>query len=168
MANPVEEAAVRKSVRVKAPIERAFSVFVEQMETWWPSSHHLGKNPFEMIVIEPRVGGRWYERGPDGEQCDWGKVLHWDPPRQVRFSWHIGPVAGQEKWGYNPDMDRASEVEIRFTPEDGGMTLIELEHCKLERHGGDVEMLRTAFDRPDAWGAILESYTKIVEARGAQ
>jgi hypothetical protein len=76
MANQAEELDLRvfKSIRVKAPIERAFSVFVEQMETWWPETHHIGKTPFEAIFIEPRVGGRWYERNVEGVQCDWGTV----------------------------------------------------------------------------------------------
>src|SRR5271170_5151359 len=86
MANTVEEAVVRKTVRVQAPIERAFSVFVEQMETWWPATHHIGKTPFEAIFVEPRVGGRWYERNVEGNQCDWGTVLAWDPPHRVTFS----------------------------------------------------------------------------------
>jgi hypothetical protein len=89
MSNPVEgpvdECVVRKSVVVKAPVERAFSVFVEQMETWWPATHHIGKTPFEAIFVEPMVGGRWYERDVDGKQVDWGKVLAWDPPHRVTW-----------------------------------------------------------------------------------
>jgi uncharacterized protein YndB with AHSA1/START domain len=92
-ASTNEEAVVRKSVRVEAPIARAFSVFVEQMETWWPATHHIGKNAFAAIFVEPRVGGRWYERDVEGNLCDWGTVLAWDPPNRVAFSWHIGPRA---------------------------------------------------------------------------
>ena len=120
MANTMEEAVVRKSVRVNVPIERAFSVFVEQMETWWPATHHIGKTPFETIFVEPRVGGRWYERNAEGEQCDWGKVLAWDPPHRVTFSWHVGPGHDQPDWTADPDIAKASEVEIRFTAEGPG------------------------------------------------
>ena len=106
MANTIAEAAVRKSVRVQAPVERAFRVFVEQMETWWPATHHIADTPFESIFIEPRVGGRWYERNAKGAQCDWGTVLAWDPPRMVRFSWHVGPGHDSPNWKFDPDMSR--------------------------------------------------------------
>jgi len=115
MANPVEEAVVRKSVRVHAGIERAFSVFVEQMETWWPATHHIGKTPFEAIFVEPRVGGRWYEKDVEGKLVDWGKVLAWDPPHRVTLSWHVGPGHDSPDWVCDPDPAKASEVEIRFT-----------------------------------------------------
>src|SRR5208282_5809671 len=132
MANTVAEAVVRKNVRVQAPIERAFSVFVEQMETWWPATHHIGKVPFEAIFVEPRVGGKWFERSAAGEICEWGKVLGWDPPRRVALSWHVGPGHDQPDWVVDPDPARASEVEIRFTALGTEMTLVELTHSKLE------------------------------------
>jgi len=162
MANPVAEAVVRKSVRVNASIERAFSVFVEQMETWWPATLHIGKTPFEAIFVEPRVGGRWYERNVEGAQCDWGTVLKWDPPHRVAFSWHVGPGHDSPDWVCDPDIAKASEVEIRFTAAGPSTTLVELEHSKLERHGEGYEQLRELFDGPGAWAGILELYAKKV------
>ena len=156
--------SVFKSVRVKAPIERAFSVFVEQMETWWPMTHHIGDTPFEAIFVEPRVGGRWYERNAKGDLCDWGKVLKWDPPHGVVFSWHVGPGHDSPEWKFDPDMEKASELEIKFTAEAGGTTLVELIHSKLERHGEGAEQLRDMFDGPGAWVTILELFAKKVEA----
>jgi uncharacterized protein YndB with AHSA1/START domain len=160
MPNPVEEAVVRKEVRVNVPIHRAFSVFVEQMETWWPATHHIGKTPFETIFVEPRVGGRWYERDGEGHLTDWGTVLAWDPPHRVTFSWHLGPGHDQPDWKCDPDIAKASEVEIRFTSEGPGTTLVQLEHSKLERHGEGYEKLRDIFDGPGAWGHILGLYAK--------
>jgi hypothetical protein len=160
MESGVEEAVVRKSVRVEASIERAFQLFVGQMEAWWPKNHHIGPQEWELIVIEPRVGGRWYEQDAAGEQCDWGTVLQWDPPHKARFSWHIGPKRDSEEWGYDPDASRASELEIRFTV-DGEATLVELEHSKLERHGIGAEKLRAIFDSPGAWEQILVSYVRV-------
>src|SRR5579863_8838597 len=125
MANTLEEAVVRKSVRVQATVERAFRVFVEQMETWWPMTHHIGDTPFEAIFVEPRAGGRWYERNAKGELCDWGKVLRWDPPHAVAFSWHVGPGHDSPDWKFDPDTEKASELEIKFTAEAGGTTLVE-------------------------------------------
>jgi uncharacterized protein YndB with AHSA1/START domain len=162
MANPTEEAVVRKSVRVQAPVERAFSVFVEQMESWWPATHHIGKTPFEAIFVEPRVGGRWYEKNVEGDQCDWGKVLAWDPPHRVTFSWHVGPGHDQPEWKADPDLAKASEIEIRFIPLGPETTLVELEHSRLERHGEGYEQLRAIFDGPGAWSGILEEFAKAV------
>lgn len=163
MPNTIEEALVRKSVRVEAPIERAFSVFVEQMETWWPATHHIGSTPFEAIFVEPRVGGRWYERNVQGAQCDWGTVLKWDPPNVVCFSWHLGPGHDSPDWKFDPDMSRASEVEIRFTAQGPHTTLVELEHSKLERHGEGYQQLRALFDGPTAWQGILNEFAKVFQ-----
>ncbi len=165
MSETLACAAVRKSVRVKAPIERAFSVFVEQMETWWPATHHIGDTPFESIFVEPRVGGRWYERNAKGDLCDWGKVLKWDPPHTVAFSWHVGPGHDRPEWAYDPDKTRASEVEINFVAEGPDLTLVELVHSKLERHGEGYEQLRAMFDGPGAWVGVLDSYARKVEGK---
>ncbi len=164
MANSAELAlSVFKSVRVKAPIERAFSVFVEQMETWWPATHHIGGTPFETIFIEPRIGGRWYERNAKGEMCDWGTVLGWDPPHSVRLSWHVGPGHDSPEWVADMDIAKASELEIRFTAEAAGTTLVELTHSKLERHGEGAEQLRDVFDGPGAWSGILACFAKKID-----
>ena len=101
--------------------------------------------------MEPRVGGRWYERDVEGKPDDWGKVLAWDPPHRVAFSWHVGPGHDQPDWVCDPDPAKASEVEIRFTAEGPETTLVELAHSKLERHGEGYEQLRAIFDGPGAW-----------------
>ena len=163
MSNAVEEAVVRKSVRVQVPIERAFSVFVEQMETWWPATHHIGEKPFETIFVEPRVGGRWYERDVAGNLNDWGTVLAWDPPHRVTFSWHVGPGHDQPDWVCDRDVVKASEVEIRFSAEGPATTLVELEHSKLERHGEGYQKLREIFDGPGAWQEILLLFAKAAQ-----
>ncbi len=155
MTMTVEAAVVRKSVRVQAPIERAFSVFVEQMETWWPAEHHIGEHAFQSIFVEPRTGGRWYERDPQGNECQWGHVLAWDPPHRVTFSWHLGP-----DWKFDPDLAHASEVEIRFTSEGPSATLVELEHGQIERHGEGWQQLRAMLDTPDAWTRTLAEFAK--------
>lgn len=159
---------VVKAVHLKAPIERAFSVFVEQMETWWPATHHIGKTPFVAIFVEPRVGGRWYEQNADGAFCDWGTVLAWDPPHRVRFSWHLGPEHGQPDWVFDPDMSKASEVEIRFRAEGPNATFVELEHSKIERHGEGALQLREMFDGPGAWATILEKFAEAAERGSAR
>lgn len=163
MENSVEEAVVIKSVRVRASRERAFSVFVEQMETWWPATHHIEKEPFELIVVEPRVGGRWYERTVSGRECQWGTVLGWDPPKGVRLSWHVGPGHDSPDWVADMDMSRASEVEVRFTPVDEGTTIVELVHSHLDRHGEGWQQLRALFEGPGAWQGILDCFATRIE-----
>jgi hypothetical protein len=164
MPDTVVEAVVRKSVRVEASVERAFSVFVEQMESWWPATHHIGDTPFQTIIVEPRVGGRWYERNVAGKDGEWGTVLAWDPPHGVRFSWHVGPGHDSPDWKFDGDMSRASEVEIRFSSEGPRSTLVELEHSKLERHGEGYEQLRALFEGPGAWTAILAEFAKRIDS----
>jgi uncharacterized protein YndB with AHSA1/START domain len=168
MPTSAEEAVVRKTILVRTPIDRAFSVFVEQMETWWPATHHIGSTPFEAIFVEPRVGGRWYERDVEGNQCDWGKVLAWDPPHRVCFSWHVGPGHDQPDWKVDPDPAKASEVEFTFVPEGPSATRVNLEHRCLERHGEGYEQLRAIFDGPGAWVTILEIFAKVAEKNATQ
>jgi len=99
MLNLLGEAVVRKAVRMSVQIQRTFSVFMEQMETWWPATHHIGKTPFDSIIVEPRVGGRWYEGDVEGQMADWGTVLAWDPPNRVPFfvaAWSRTLPAGLE------------------------------------------------------------------------
>jgi len=116
-----------------------------------------------------RVGGRWYVRNAKGDLCDWGKVLHWDPPRHLCLSWHIGPGHDSPEWVADMDPAKASEVEIRFTPEQSSSTLVELIHSKIERHGEGAEQLRDLFDGPGAWQGILDCYARKLDqsAKGA-
>lgn len=149
---------IRKSVRVSVPRERAFTLFVEHMEAWWPAAHHIGEKPFQTILVEPRAGGRWYERDAQGGECEWGTVLVWEPPSQVTFSWHLGP-----DWRFNPDLSRASEVALRFVEEGPAATLVELVHRGFERHGEGYEQMRATLDSPGAWTTTLSEFAKATE-----
>ena len=151
------EAPVRKSVLLKAIPPRAFQVFTEEFDAWWPRSHHIGKSPMKRAILEGRTGGRCYTEQEDGTECDWGRILVWDPPRRLVIAWHI-----THQWGYEPDPAKASEVEIRFVPESGGMTRVELEHRNLRKHGEGWETMRKAVDSEGGWGMLLDLYTKRV------
>jgi uncharacterized protein YndB with AHSA1/START domain len=107
-------------------------------------------------VIEPKAGGRWYERGTDGVECDWGQVLAYEPPARVLLSWHL-----QGDWSYDPDPARASEVEVRFVAEAPDVTRVELEHRHIERHA-DPEQVRAGIDSPGGWVGILAGYAEAV------
>jgi uncharacterized protein YndB with AHSA1/START domain len=148
--------AVRRSITVNAAPERAFEVFTAGLSTWWPlESHHIGKADAAEAVIEPRAGGRWFERGVDGSECDWGFVTAWEPPHRLLLAWHLTP-----EYEFDPDPAHATEVEIRFTPTDGG-TLVELEHRGFEKYG-DAEKIREIVSQKGGWGDLLELYSKAV------
>lgn len=153
MSQQATIAPVRREVTVKAPLERAFSVFTEGMATWWPhDSHHVGPTPAD-AVLEPFEGGRCYARAHDGTETDWGRVLAWEPPGRVVFAWLLTP-----QWEYEPDPARASEVEVRFADAGDGRTVVELEHRGFERYAAGGEEMRSQVDAAGGWGALMDRY----------
>lgn len=154
MTTDTKNLAVTRTVTVRAGRERAFTVFTEKFFTWWPKGHHIGDAELADAVIEPREGGRWYERGVDGVECDWGRVLAWEPPGRVVLSWHL-----QGDWEYHPDPAKASEIEIRFVEEAAGVTRVELEHRHIERHDMFEDVLR-GVDSTNGWAGILAAYAE--------
>ncbi len=123
-------APIRRSVQTKAPPARAFEIFTGQIGRWWPVGRTVGAKPHVDLVIEPRVGGRWFERDADGTETPWGKVLAWEPPGRLVLAWQLN---GDRR--YDPDL--ITEVEITFTDAKGGGTLVSLEHRNLERFRND-------------------------------
>jgi uncharacterized protein YndB with AHSA1/START domain len=158
MTGVTEQAVVTKTITVNASAEHAFAVFTEGYDTWWPRTHHIGKSPMRKAVIETRTGGRCYSTQVDGTECEWGRVLVWEPPRRLVLAWQI-----THEWGYEPDLAKSSEVEIRFTPEPGGRTRVDLEHRHFERHGAGAAAMRTAVDSPNGWGGLLQLFAERVE-----
>jgi uncharacterized protein YndB with AHSA1/START domain len=153
------QAVVRKTVIVHAPQVHAFAVFTEQHGTWWPlESHHIGAHPPQTAIIEPRAGGRWFERSSDGVECDWGRVLVWEPPHRIVLSWDIGA-----DWKYDPNL--GTEVEVRFISEGPDTTRVELEHRRLERYGAQAETMQATFDSEGGWDGILRGFAQAA-ARG--
>ncbi len=154
-----DPSTVRRTVRVKADVERAFRVFTHEFDSWWPRSHHIGKGTLKRAVIEERLGGRCYGEEEDGTSCPWGTVTAWDPPRFFAFAWQINP-----DWTYQPDLARASEVRIAFLDEGDGHTRVELEHLHFERHGEDAERMRTGVSAEGGWGSLLDLFAAHVAA----
>lgn len=153
------EVPVRKSITVDADVERAFAVFTKEFDGWWPRTHHIGKSPMKRAVVEGHEGGRCYAEQEDGTECDWGRVLAWEPPHRLVLAWQI-----THEWGYQPDLGQSSEVEIRFTDEGGRRTRVDLEHRHLSRHGAGGAAMRTAIDSPNGWGKVLDLYAQHVGA----
>jgi len=156
MNTAVREIMVRKSVVVNAPVAHVFAVFTEGHDTWWPRDHHIGGCKEFTAILEPRVGGRWFERGDDGSECDWGRVLAWDPPHRLVVSWDIGA-------DWKPDPSLGTEVEITFIAEGVQRTRVELTHRKLERYGDKAESMRAMFESDGAWAATLATMAKAAE-----
>jgi uncharacterized protein YndB with AHSA1/START domain len=144
---------VRKSVRVAAPRERAFEVFTAGIGRWWPKTHHIGPADLDTLVIEPRPGGRWYERDIDGSECEVGRVLVWEPPARLVLCWSLTP-----EWKYDPDL--VTEVEVQFIAEGANATRVELEHRNLERMGERAEAMRQQIDGPNGWGDLLQLFAQ--------
>jgi uncharacterized protein YndB with AHSA1/START domain len=131
--------------------ERAFQVFTEEMSTWWPlASKHIGKVEAKTVVMEPFVGGRWFEHGVDGSECDWGRVRIWDPPRRLVLSWEIS-----SDWRHDPSVQ--TEVEVRFSAE-GRSTRVDLEHRLLYYYGEKAAQMRGIFDSKVGWTALLHAF----------
>jgi len=160
MAEPITSTVsdpnrVRKVIDVEAPQRVAWRVFTEQMGTWWPlAMYKIGKANAVDAIIEPRLGGRWYERGEDGSTCDWGRVLAWQPHDRLVLSWDV-----TADWQYDPDLQ--TEIEIRFIPNGEGRTRVELEHRRLDRYGDRRDEMRTIFDKTGDWGRLLAGFAEV-------
>ncbi|MFF4958808.1 SRPBCC family protein [Streptomyces sp. NPDC001222] len=151
------DASVRRSVTVQAPIEKAFAVFTQGFDGWWPRNHKIGENDLKQAVLEGKEGGRWYEIDADGSECDWGRVLAWEPPTRLVLAWQIDAT-----WKFDPEL--VTEVEIRFVSEGPGRTRVELEHRDLDRFGEAQEQARAAFDSPGGWAGLLEAFAEAAAA----
>ena len=151
------EASVRRQIVVEVPIDRAFRVFTEDFGAFKPPEHNLLGVEIAETVFEPRVGGHLYDRGVDGSECRWARVLAYEPPERVVFSWDISP-----RWQLEDDPSRTSEVEVRFVSETPERTRVELEHRNLERHGEGWEELRDGVDADQGWPLYLERYAELL------
>jgi uncharacterized protein YndB with AHSA1/START domain len=147
---------IRRVITVNAPIERAFNYFTDRFGDFKPREHNLLAVPITETVFEARVGGSIIDRGEDGSECRWARILAYDPPHRVVFSWDIGPT-----WQLEADPANASEVEVTFTA-DGASTRVELEHRHLDRHGPGWESLRDGVGNDQGWPLYLDRYTALV------
>ncbi|BBY03293.1 SRPBCC family protein [Mycobacterium seoulense] len=146
-------------VFVNAPIDRAFAVFTERFGDFKPREHNLLAVPIAETVFEPRAGGHIYDRGVDGSVCRWARILTYEPPHRLVFSWDIGPT-----WQLEPDQSKTSEVEVRFTAESGERTRVDLEHRHLDRHGPGWESVADGVDGDGGWPLYLGRYTRLLPA----
>jgi uncharacterized protein YndB with AHSA1/START domain len=149
-------AVVRRQIVVEAPAEKAFSVFTERLGDFKPAEHNLLAAPIAETVFEPRVGGHIYDRATDGTECHWARVLAYEPPLRVVFSWDIGPT-----WQLETDPANASEVEVRFIEETADRTRVELEHRNIDRHGPGWESVADGVGHDQGWPLYLARYAAL-------
>jgi uncharacterized protein YndB with AHSA1/START domain len=152
---PATATSIRHSITVEAPIERAFAVFTRDFGAFKPPEHNLLEVPIAETIFEPFAGGYLYDRGTDGSECRWARVLAYEPPERVLLTWNIGPT-----WQIETDPERVSEWEVRFTAEAPSRTLVELEHRHLDRHGDGWEGVRDGVG--SGWPTYLERYAAAV------
>jgi uncharacterized protein YndB with AHSA1/START domain len=154
------ETSVKQSIVVEAPIERAFEVFTKKFGGFKPAEHNILAVAIAETVFEPRVGGYLYDRGVDGSECRWARVLAYEPPHRVLLSWNISP-----QWQIETDPDRVSEWEVRFTAETAQRTRVEIEHRKLKRHGEGWEGVRDGVAGDQGWPLYLRRYAGLLAQR---
>lgn len=161
MTADIDETSIRTEVVVDAAQDRAFKLFTEQFDKIKPREHNMLGVEIAESVFEPRVGGRVYDRGIDGSECQWARVLSYEPPERIVFTWDISPY-----WQIETDLGRASEVEIRFIAESEERTRVTLEHRHLDRHGDGWEGLRAGVEGDQGWPLYLARYAEQVAASG--
>ncbi|MGN6378708.1 MAG: SRPBCC family protein [Gaiellales bacterium] len=152
---PAEDTIVRQSITVDASQERAFATFTSGHDRWWPREFHIGGAEMQEAVMEQREGGRWYERDIDGSECEWGKVLVWEPPSRLVLAWQI-----TGEWAY--DRDLLTEIEVRFLPEGPDRTRVELEHRGLDAYGDAMDHMRGQLE--SGWPGLLAGFAAAAQA----
>jgi uncharacterized protein YndB with AHSA1/START domain len=155
MSTHVSAAPIKQSIVVEASIERAFKVFTEDFGSFKPREHNLLAVPIAETVFEPRVGGHIYDRGIDGSECRWARVLAFEPPHRLLLSWDISP-----RWQIETDPGKTSEWEVRFIAETPNRTRLELEHRHLERHGEGWEGARASVESDQGWPLYLRRFAE--------
>lgn len=151
-----DAAVVRREIVVNASIDKAFTVFTDRFGDFKPAEHNMLKVPIAETVFEPKVGGHIYDRGADGSECRWARILAYDPPARVVFSWDIGPT-----WQVESDPQHTSEVEVTFTAEAPDRTRVELEHRHIGRHGPGWESVRDGVGHDQGWPLYLDRYAAL-------
>ena len=151
--------ALQGTATVNLPQSEAFSFFTRSIGSWWPNEYHIGQADMVDTVLEPRVDGRWYERGADGSECDWGRVLVWEPPHRLVVTWQING-----HWQFDDDPQRASEIEVRFVADGPGVTRVTLDHRHLDRLVQGQAMHDQIAGGGGGWGTVLGRFASTAEA----
>lgn len=148
---------VRREVTVQGSADETFRAFTAELGAWWPAPYTFGGEAFATAEVEPRKGGRWFERDRWGDETDWGEVRAWEPPSRLVLSWRVAADRSQEP------PDRASEVEVRFVPDGEGRTRLILVHRDFARHGDGAETMRVGMASDQGWRFLLDRFREHVD-----
>jgi uncharacterized protein YndB with AHSA1/START domain len=160
MTKQAGEHEARAEITVNVPVERAYQVFTDGIDTWWPREHHIGTGKLDKEIVEPRVGGRCFGREVDGTECPWGTVLVWDPPRHFAVAWQINL-----SWQYEPDLDRSSRVDVTFAADGPDRTTVTVVHSAFERQGAGWESMRESVRSDEGgWPTLMQLFANAAEA----
>jgi len=160
MTNTATVPSLHGEAMVELPVDQAFAFFTDSIGRWWPAEYHIGPSDMVDTILESGPAGRWYERGADGSECEWGKVLVWEPPHQLVVTWQING-----NWQYDDDPNRASEIEVRFSPDGPHQTLVELEHRHLDRLVGGQAVHDTIAEAGGGWSSVLNALARVAAAK---
>jgi uncharacterized protein YndB with AHSA1/START domain len=156
VSQTIRPAVIAKTFTVRTTPEKAFAIFTDGFDRWWPKTHSIGDSPLKKAVLEPGVGGRWYGLHEDGSEGLWGDVVAWEPPTRLVLAWRV-----THQWGYDPNL--LTEVEVRFTALPGGETRVDFEHRGLERFGDSDAAAQTRVSMDGGWGMILDGFKAVVD-----
>ena len=158
MTTHLQDTSVRTEIVVNVRAERAFRLFTESFDRIKPREHNMLGVDIAESVFEPRAGGRVYDRGVDGSECQWGRVLAYEPPTRIVFTWEISPM-----WQIESDPAKRSEVEVRFVEDAPDRTRVELEHRHLDRHGDGWDGLRAGVAADEGWPLYLQRFAAAID-----
>jgi uncharacterized protein YndB with AHSA1/START domain len=152
-----DQYTIHKEIIVNASIEIAFHVFTAGFDSWWPRTHHIATAPMKEAILEQKLGGRWYEKVEDGTECDWGKVIAWEPPKRFALTWQL-----TADYKYDPDF--ITEVEVMFEAQGAKKTRVVLEHQYLDRYGEKMDEVRGQISNDEGgWGWIIKQFAAAAE-----
>lgn len=154
-SNSIKE--IEQAFKVPVTVHEAFDIFTKELNSWWPKEYTWAGDALESIEIVPCKNGRCFERGPHGFECDWGRVLIWDPPNRIMFTWQIDPNRSPQ-----PNPEKVSEIEVLFEQKDGNETQITFIHRNFEKHGNNAQSYREALSSPQGWPYILNNFKEAV------
>jgi uncharacterized protein YndB with AHSA1/START domain len=160
MASPTIPVLYGSTV-VNVAIDHAFRAFTRSLDGWWPREYHIGEAEMAEAILEQREGGRWYERGVDGREYDWGRVLVWEPPFRLVMTWQI-----DGRWQYDPNPGHASEIEVRFTATGPNQTSVQLEHRHIERLVEASALVDGIQRQGGGWSSLLQRFGVFAAAAG--
>jgi uncharacterized protein YndB with AHSA1/START domain len=157
MTETTEPTTVNATIEVNAPQQRAFEVFTRDFGAFKPPEHNLLAVPIAETVVQTHIGGHIIDRGTDGSECRWARVLAYEPHDRFVFSWDISPY-----WQVETDQDKTSEVEVTFTALAEDRTRVDIEHRHLDRHGDGWTGVRDGVSAGEGWPLYLTRYADLL------